>query len=208
MTTSRKKKLEKDDVEHFMENELYIPTRTIWIGPINATDFETNAIMAERAIKNLHILDSINDDPIEILMLNFGGEVTAGMAIYDAIMLCRCMVTIKVFGAANSMGSIILQAADKRLLAPNAEVMIHMGETGFASNHPSNIKAQHAAAERYDKWMINMYLDQMKEKDPTLTYKKVQNLVLFDKIYLAEEAVEAGLADSVMEIYTGHRKKD
>lgn len=207
MTVRKNKKLERDDVEHFMDNELYIPTRTIWIGPINVTDHETNSIMAERAIKNLHILDSINDDPIEILMLNFGGEVTAGMAIYDAIMLCRCHVTIKVFGCANSMGSIILQAADKRLLAPNAEVMIHMGETSYASNHPANIKAQHEAAERYDKWMIEMYLEKMKDKDPDMTLAKVRKMVLFDKILVPDKAVELGLADGVLEIYTGHRKK-
>lgn len=201
-------KLSKDDIEHFMSNDLYIPTRTVYIGPCSEDDHETNAIMAERAIKNLHILDSKSDDPIEILMLNYGGEVTAGMAIYDAIQICQSHVTIKVFGCANSMGSIILQAADKRLLAPNAELMIHYGESGYESNHPKNIRAQVKRSDEFDKWMKEMYMDRMNEvrdDDEAITMRKIDTLLNFDKYFTPEQAVEEGLADGIIET---HKKSD
>jgi hypothetical protein len=45
----------------------------------------TDAAMAERAIKNLHILDNASSEPITIITNNLGGSVFHGMAIYDAI---------------------------------------------------------------------------------------------------------------------------
>ena len=161
--------------------------------------------MAERAIKNLHILDSQSDAPIEILMLNYGGEVIAGMAIYDAIMICSSFITIKVFGCASSMGSIILQAADKRLLAPNSEVMIHMGEAAYPGDHPENIDRQHKRAKEYDKWMIDMYWGRIKESKPRYKRKDVENLCQFDSIFTPEKAIKFGLADEIIEIFKGHK---
>lgn len=193
------KKLNRDDVEHFIENDLYIPTRTIYIGPMDAEDVEVNAIMAERAIKNIHILDSKSDDPIDIILFSYGGDVTAGMAIYDAIRICRSFVTVKVFGCANSMGSIILQAADNRLMSRNSEMMIHYGEAGYASNHPKTIDNEHKRAKEYDVWMKNMYLAKIKEKKPRFQMKQLDKLLNFDSYFTPEKAIEYGLVDSIME---------
>lgn len=194
-------RLNKDDIEHFIENDLYVPTRTIYIGPMSSENIEVNALMAERAIKNLHILDSKAQAPIEIISLNYGGGVVEGMAIYDAIKLCRSEVTMKIFGCANSMGSIILQAADKRLLAPNAEIMIHYGYASYGENHPKAIKNAQKQAQKYDNWMVEMYLEKLKEKDPKFTRAKLDKWLDFDKYMSAEEAVEFGLADAVLETH-------
>lgn len=194
-------RLNKDDISHFIDNDLYVPTRTIYIGPMSSADYEVNAMMAERAIKNLHILDSKEHKTIEIISLNYGGGVLEGMAIYDAIKLCRSEVTMKVFGCANSMGSIILQAADKRLIAPNAEIMIHYGYAGFAENHPKAVKNAIKQSERYDKWMVDMYLEKLREKDPKFTKERLDAWLNFDKYMSAEEAVEFGLADGIIETH-------
>ncbi len=194
-------RLNKDDISHFIDNDLYVATRTIYIGPMSSADYEVNAMMAERAIKNLHILDSKAQAPIEIISLNYGGGVIEGMAIYDAIKLCRSEVTIKVFGCANSMGSIILQAADKRLIAPNAELMIHYGVTGFASNHPKAVKNAARQAAKYDKWMVEMYLEKIQEKKPKFRKSQLDKWLDFDKYFSAEEAIEFGLADGIIETH-------
>ena len=67
--------------------------------------------MASTFIKNIRILDSIKNDPILIHMHSIGGSWTDGMAIYDAIQVCKSHVTVLVYGQAESMSSIILQAA-------------------------------------------------------------------------------------------------
>lgn len=194
-------RLNKDDISHFIDNDLYVSTRTIYIGPMSSSDYEVNAMMAERAIKNLHILDSKAQAPIEIISLNYGGGVVEGMAIYDAIRLCRSEVTMKIFGCANSMGSIILQAADKRLLAPNAEVMIHYGFSSYGENHPKANKSALRQAEKYDKWMVDMYLEKIQEKKPKFKRSQLDKWLNFDKYLSAEEAVEFGLADAIIETH-------
>lgn len=202
---SDRKKVQKDYVEHFIDSDLYIPTRTIWIGPMDSEEYETNVLMAERAIKNIHILDSQSDEPITIIMINYGGEVTSGMAIYDAITICRSHVTMRVFGCANSMGSVILQAADKRLLAPSAEVMIHYGYEGHESDHPKIIERQRQRAKDFDKWMKDMYLERIREKKPRFKPSELEKMLDFNTYFTPEQAVEYGLADGVLEIYKGHK---
>lgn len=201
------KKLNNDDVEHFIDNDLYIPTRTVYIGP-TTEDGETNVLMAERVMKILHILDSKSDDPIEVLMINPGGSFDDGMAIYDAIQLCRSPITIKVFGYAYSMAAVILQAADQRLLAPNAKVMIHYGSDEFPSDHPKINKRWMKQHEKSSKWMKDLFMSKVKEKNPDITEAKMDKMLDFDTILTAEEAVELGLADGVMEVAEGHRQKE
>jgi len=194
------KKLDKDEVSHFIDNDLYLPTRTVWVGP------ETDVGMAERAIKNLHILDSKSNDPIEVLMTNSGGDFEAGLAIYDAIQLCQSPITIKVFGYAYSMGAVILQAADTRIMTPSSRLMIHYGEDGIPSNHP---KIRQKWSKQYDKdnaWMKELFVQKIREKKPELTDAAMEKLLDFDTILSAEQAVEMGLADKVMEIAVGHKQ--
>jgi ATP-dependent Clp protease protease subunit len=83
--------------------------------------------MSERLIKALYLLQQKPEEPIRIILNSFGGCWYNGMAIYDAIRSCPAHVTIEVFGAAMSMGSIILQAADERVIHPNATIMVHDG---------------------------------------------------------------------------------
>jgi ATP-dependent protease ClpP protease subunit len=201
------KKLNSTDVEHFIDNDLYIPTRTVYIGP-TGEDAETNVLMAERAIKILHILDSKSADPIEVLMINPGGCFDDGMAIYDAIQLCRSPITIKVFGYAYSMAAVILQAADERLLAPNAKVMIHYGEDSVGPSHPKITRNWKKQYDKDTKWMRELFLEKIKEKKPEFTDSKLDKLLDFDTILSAEEAVEMGLADRVMEVAKGHKQEN
>jgi hypothetical protein len=62
-------KYTRDDIDKFHDYDIYIPTRTLYIGPSNE-DGITDVIVAERLIKNLHILESLNSNPITILMNN------------------------------------------------------------------------------------------------------------------------------------------
>jgi ATP-dependent protease ClpP protease subunit len=93
--------------------------------------------MSNTFIKNLRALDMKSDQPISIHMHSIGGEWTDGMAIYDAITMCRSYVTIIVYGQAESMSSIILQAADHRVMTPNAHFMCHYGSSDINTDYLS-----------------------------------------------------------------------
>jgi len=76
-------------------------------------------------IKSLRLLESQSTKPIIIHQNTIGGCVVNGLAIYDAILSSSCYISCIIHGQASSMGSIIPQAADSRLMMPNAFMMIH-----------------------------------------------------------------------------------
>lgn len=195
------KRLNRDDIDKWHDSGIYVPTRHIFIGSEQSNDDMDESgcdyLMAERAIKNLHILESINQDPITILMNNIGGDEYHGFAIYDAVKLCKSHVTIKVMGHAMSMGSIILQAADERLMSPTSRQMIHYGTWGV-HDHAKTAQKWAKEGEKIDKWMEQMYLEKIKEKNPKYTLAKLQRLLDHDTFLTAKESVELGLADKEM----------
>ena len=165
--------------------------------------------MAANFYKNIRMLDAINKEPIIIHMFSEGGEWDAGMAIFDAICLCQSYVTIVAYGQASSMSSIILQAADKRVMTPNAHFMLHYGSTDCGGDH---LSAQNYAKvdKKNTETMIEIYAEgcikgkHFKDNVSNLTLDKVRNHIkrkLKDgDWYLdANEAVYYGLADCVLE---------
>jgi ATP-dependent Clp endopeptidase proteolytic subunit ClpP len=158
-------------------------------------DSGVDAIMAERVIKALHLLDQ-KDEPITIIMNNPGGDWFHGMAIYDAIKACQSHITIKVYGMAMSMGGVILQAADKRIMMPNAKFMMHYGYMGW-DGHSKTFDRWAAENKRINKEMEQIFLDKMQEVNANFTLKQLEDLLDHDTIYTAQETVNMGLADEV-----------
>jgi ATP-dependent Clp protease protease subunit len=196
------RRINRDDIDKLHEFNLFIPARLIWVGSETQNDdmdieSGTDAFMAERLIKNLLILDNASSEPITILMNNVGGEETHGMAIYDAIRCCRCDVTIKVFGQAYSMGSIILQAADHRIMAPNAKQMAHYGTLSL-EGHAKTVEKTMKDSAKMNKWMERMYLERIQVKNPDYTMEQLQSLLDHDTFLTAKESVAMGLADEVL----------
>lgn len=197
-------KLVKESIDRFYDYDIHTETRTIYIGSVES-DIEhgesgTDASMAERAIKALHILDSSapnGDKPITIIMNNPGGDEYHGMGIYDAIKACKNHVTIIVYGHAMSMGSIILQAADKRVMSPNSRIMIHYGTWGI-HDHPKIVYAWAQEGKKFDSWMEQVYLEKIREKIPSYTLAQVQEMCNFDTFINAEEALKLGLIDEIL----------
>lgn len=80
---------------------------------------------------------------IKLFINSPGGSVTAGMGIYDAMMMCRADVQTYCFGLAASMGAFLLGAGKrgKRHSMPNARIMIHQ-PLGGASGAAVDIEIQ------------------------------------------------------------------
>lgn len=224
-------KLTKDDIDHFMDNDIYVPTRSIWMGSANADeDGESGVdyVMAERTLKTLHILDNFDassrngDKPIHIMMNNVGGDVIHGMGIYDGIEGCKNHITVKVYGHAMSMGSIILQAADRRCMTKNSRIMIHYGYAGVAA-HAKTSYQWNDESKKYDKWMEELFLEKIggrkitiekyltmvgkqydvpkgnaKNKMVEINKERLQTMLDFDTIIDAETALELNLIDEII----------
>lgn len=224
-------KFKKDDIETFLDNDLYLPTRTIFMGSSGSYEGSENGVdylLAERIIKSLHILDTQDEKarkgekPITIFMNCIGGEVIHGMAIHDAIRNCSNHVTIKVFGHSMSMGAVILQSADHRMMSANSRIMIHIGSDGY-SGHAKNSYKWNNESKKDGKWMEELFLSKIKGHKITLEkylllvdkpdeipkgnaknkmieidIEKLRTMLDFDTIIDAETALELNLIDEII----------
>jgi ATP-dependent protease ClpP protease subunit len=162
-------KLVKELADKWLHNNVDTINRTIYMGSIKddiGDEAGVDAFMAESIIKSMYLLETLNDDPITILMNNPGGDFFHGLAIYDAINTAKSLCTIKVFGHAMSMGSIILQAADYRIMMPNSRFMIHYGYD-TQDNNTRTVFKWVDESKRLGYFMENIYLDKMIEKEQT-----------------------------------------
>ncbi len=192
----------RDEIDKFHDYGIYMPTRTIYMGSESTSDegeSGCDAFMAERTVKNLHILDSISDEQIVIIMNNIGGDEYHCFAIYDAVKACKSHVVIRVVGHAMSAGSIILQAADERVMTPTSRQMIHYGTWG-TYDHSKTAQKHAAEGLKIDKWMEQMYLNRIKEKNPHFKMATLQRRLDHDTYLTAQESVDIGLADRVEEV--------
>ena len=89
---------------------------------------EVNDATASVVIAELLHLESVDPDKDISLYINSpGGSVSAGLAIYDTIQFIKPDVSTICMGMAASMGSVLLACGTpgKRMILPNAKVMIH-----------------------------------------------------------------------------------
>ncbi|MGI8856508.1 MAG: ATP-dependent Clp protease proteolytic subunit [Thermomicrobiales bacterium] len=95
--------------------------------------------IANLVIAQLLFLDY--EDPekeIRLYINSPGGEVYAGLGIYDTMQMLRCDISTVCMGLAASMGAVLLMAGTpgKRYALPNARILIHQGSGGFSGNNP------------------------------------------------------------------------
>ena len=199
------------DLHNYCAN---IDTREIFLhNHYGANDEDNPGVeykMSNTFLKNMRALDIKSDKPITIQMQSVGGEWSDGMAIYDAISMSRSFVTIIAYGQAESMSSIIFQAADKRLITPNTYFMSHYGSTGASGEYLSvqnwvkyekricdimiDIYAQSCIGGKYFKNKYGNSPDMDKVK--TYLFRKLKS---GDWYMSAEDAVHYGFADEIID---------
>jgi ATP-dependent Clp protease protease subunit len=184
----------RDDVSTLFENGVYLPTRTLVLSG------DVDGELAAAAIKGLHLLDAISTLPITVVLNTPGGEEQAGMAIFDAIRQCRSHVTVVGTGEVMSMGAWILQAADTRVLTPNALVMIHYGTATLGDATTRDFQLYAEQVKLWDAAMEDCFLAKIHEKQPDFTRTALKRMLVVDTYLSAQEAVELGLADAVQEV--------
>lgn len=160
--------------------------------------------MANRFIKNLNALMRKSKEPILIHMKTCGGDFAEGMAIYDTIMACPNPITILNYTHARSMSSIILAAADRRVMMPHSTYMIHEGCHGFDGTH-KQFQTEAEQGRIAMEQMLKIYIDTLKTSGSMSKWsrKRIREWLL-DKMnkkeevyFSAADAVKVGFADMV-----------
>jgi ATP-dependent Clp protease protease subunit len=160
-------------------------------GPV--TDESASVIQAQL----LFLSNEDSKSDINFYINSPGGSVSAGFGIIDTMRFLRCDVATTCIGMAASMGSALLAAGTKgkRSVLPNSQVMLHQPLIGGVLQGPATdlgIEAKHMLRlrDRLYKMMANWC---GKEFD-TIVRDFDRNKWLF-----AEEAVEYGVADKVID---------
>ncbi len=167
-------------------------------GPINTQ-------MGNLIVAQLLYLESKDPNKdIQLYINSPGGEVTAGLAIFDTMNYIKSDVSTICIGMAASMGAVLLAAGTKgkRYALPNADVMIHQpsgGAQGMASDIEITAKKILKTREQ-----LNKILAEATGQD----VEKVERDTDRDTWLSAEEAKEYGLIDDVIELSKQTKKKD
>ena len=114
--------------------------------------------MATSFVKNLHILDIQGSKNILVHMHTIGGNWSDGMAIFNAIQTSKSPITILAYAQASSMSGIVFQAADKRVLMPDCEIMIHHGSISLAETTTA-AKSAIEQNEKYCRRMLQLFAE-------------------------------------------------
>jgi len=123
-----------------------------------------------------------------------GGEVYAGLAIYDAMQHIRPDVSTICFGMGMSAAALIVcsGAPGKRFALPNAKLMIHQGSAGFRGA-PSDITIAAREVEATTRQMAELIA--LHSGRPL---ERVLEDIDRDRFMTPSEAVEYGLVDDVL----------
>jgi ATP-dependent Clp protease protease subunit len=157
---------------------------------------EVNSATASLVVAQLlHLEAEDPDKDIHLYINSPGGSITAGMAIYDTMQYIKCDVSTICVGMAASMGAFLLAGGQKgkRYALPNAEVMIHQ-PLGGTQGQAADIKIH---AERIIA--MREKLNQMLSENTGQPLEVVEKDTDRDNFMTAEEAVEYGLVDKVVE---------
>lgn len=151
--------------------------------------------VANTVIAQLLFLESQDKDKdIKLYINSPGGSVTAGFAIYDTMRYIKPDVSTICIGMAASMGAVLLAAGakGKRLILPNAEVMIHQ-IMGGAEGQAVDIKIR---AEHILK--IKDRLNQILSHHCNQPLGKIEKDTDRDYFMSPEEALNYGLVDKII----------
>jgi len=144
----------------------------------------------------LHLESEDPEKDIFLYINSPGGEVTAGLAIYDTMQFIKPDVNTYVMGQACSMGSFLAQAGTpgKRFMLPNARHMIHQ-PSGGAKGMASDIEISYKEIMYIKKRLTELYVYHNSQGK---TYEEFERDMDRDTFMSAEEALDYGLCDHIV----------
>ncbi len=167
--------------------ERFLKTRTILLTG------EIDKDQGEKIIRSLLMLESLSEDPVNLLIDSPGGDVDAGFAIFDMIRFVKCPVRILGMGLVASAAALVLLAVpkDRRFALPNSHYLIHQplsGLRGVATEIEIHARELEKTRERINRIIA---------EETGQTMERVQKDTDRDYWMSAEEAQAYGLVSRI-----------
>lgn len=149
-------------------------------------------VSAEELVKQLNEIDT---PKIDVRINSPGGEIFDGVAIYNGLKRHPAYVTVYVDALAASAASFIAQAGDERVMLRGSTMMIHDGMT-FAYGNEAELLKTADTLGKLSNTVADIYA-RRSGMDDVETWREFMRAEVW---YTADEAVDAGLADRVLDI--------
>ena len=134
-------------------------------------------------------------EPITLFVNSDGGEVNSGLAIYDVMKAIPCPIRTVCVGRAASMGAVLFASGDQRDILPHGSVLIHdpliPGGIGGSALQIQEISE--------DLLRVRHMLAEILARQTGRSLEEIFAKTARDTIFTADEAVEFGLADRVID---------
>lgn len=149
-----------------------------WWGGTSAADF-------------IKMIGTIETPKIELHLNSPGGDIFDGVAIYNALNAHPAEVNVVVDALAASAASFIAQAGDTVTMTKGSMMMIHDG-SGIVFGNASDMRTMADLLDKLSDNIASIYADRAGQSTEFW-----RNLMQEEVWYNAQEAVDAGLADTV-----------
>ncbi len=169
---------------------LLLKERIVFVGtPIN--DQVSNLIVAQL----LYLNREDPEAPIQMYINSPGGQIYAGLAIYDTMQMITNPISTVAVGLTASFGTVLLTAGTKgqRYALPHATVHMHQ-PLGGAQGQASDIEIQAKEILR-----LRARLNEILAHHTGQSLETIERDTERDYYMSAQEAAEYGLVDKVLE---------
>lgn len=122
-----------------------------------------------------------------------GGSVFDGIAIHNVLRRHRARKIVQIDGVAASIASVVAMAGDEIQIAANGMMMIH-DPWAFAMGTAEEMRKMADALDKVRVAILNSYVDRA-----TASEEQLSEWMADETWFTAEEAIDAGLADSMTE---------
>ena len=149
-------------------------------------------------------LDNSNGKEVVFNIASEGGDVLEGLALAAMIANYNGNTIAKGFGIVASIATVVMLAADKKYMSKSGFFMIHNSWT-YTAGSAQEISKDITILEKIDAQLLSVYVSQIEKSgklvdgDKSKTEKKLKKMMDAETWLTAEEAMELGLIDGIIE---------
>lgn len=172
-----------------METRLLAKRRIFLEGEIN------HKMACEFICKVMILTEEDAEKPIDVLVNSPGGEISAGLMLYDIFQSSRTPLRLFCIGRAYSLAAILFASGKfGRYMLPNSELLLHEPLLGnHVGGSSSSIKAISDSLLEMKRKMCAILV-----KHTGRTEEEIEKVISYDHYFKAEESVLFGLCDKII----------
>ncbi len=156
----------------------------------------TKELSSEFFKKIMVLVQNDNQTPIDIYINSEGGEINAGLLIYDVIVDCPVELNLYCIGKAMSMAAILLACGKKghRFILKHSEIMLHEPLLGNGiSGSCSSLRSISDRLMENKKIILDLLV-----KHTNNSYEILEKEIAYDHYFSAQEALDFDLCDQIV----------